>query len=372
MITTTRDELEELYKKFSDIFPAEVVIRICKDLSIEFRNRFYSPLTTLWMFIGQILEADHSCRAAVARQYLGDVRCGNNPRSFNTSAYCQARKRLPCLFISKLFQATVEQSLKKCSSLFQWRGRNIKLLDGSGFLLQNNEAIQAEFPTHVRKRKSHDIGNPSARIVALFSLSCGILLDYVLSPVVGAGTAETVLLIQLLRSITQNDIILMDRYYTGFFDIFILLKQGAHFVSKQHQMRKNLKTVVKLGPHDRLVQIDRTRRCDVKNSPWIEYYNEAPKQILLREIEIKVTDRNGRTKTVILLTSIINKEEYSAQDIAELYAERWNVELDLRSMKSSLGIQVIRSLTHGMDPPCSPSLIPMRKEVWEQSQGTVF
>ena len=342
MCNTTTLPIETLHQRFTQCFPAESLSNAIEKLNLTFRERVYPPLVTLWMFINQVLNPDHSCREAV-RRHAVSLACQNKKScSLNCAGYCLARNKLPLGLLEELFRHMATRLKQFSSPKLLWHDRKVKLLDGTTVGLQNTPAIQEQFPSHIYKRKTGEPGLPSARLLAIFSLSFGFLIDYILSPVVGAGTSENVLVLKILDSLETGDVLLMDRYFAGFFCLAAIKTRNVDFVSRQHHKRNHLKTFRKLGANDRLVKLDRPKYHEVRTPEWKELYDETTEYLILREIEVKVKKRNGKSRKIVLLSSLIDSE-YSAKEIAELYAQRWNVELDLRNLKETLGMRVIQS-----------------------------
>jgi hypothetical protein len=107
---------------FTDVLSEDIVSRALTVIKLVWRERIYSPLVTLWVFLGQVLSADSCCRAAVARLLAHRLAQGQSPCSSETGAYCQARKRLPEQLFSEVARRTGralddEASLRQLPSL---------------------------------------------------------------------------------------------------------------------------------------------------------------------------------------------------------------------------------------------------------------
>jgi hypothetical protein len=134
-------------------------------------DRIFSPLVTLWVFLGQVLSADHSCRAAVARLIAHRVARGQKPCSAQTGAYCQARKRLPEAFFSEAALRTGRALDDGVDKRWLWKRRRVYVYDGSSVTMPDTPENQAAYPQPVAQKPG--LGFPLARLAAVFSLACG-------------------------------------------------------------------------------------------------------------------------------------------------------------------------------------------------------
>lgn len=330
---------------FEQFIGASQLKGIVDAYSKDFRNRIFPPLTTLWVFISQILNSDHSCRAAVAKYLatLGDRTC-----SLSTGAYCQARKRLKEDLLQHLFLAHAEQLQNRIERGWLWKARHVKLVDGSTVSMPDTSDNQKHFPA--TNRAKNPIEFPIARIVVVICKTTGNLVNAAIGSYQGKGSGETSLLKQLLGSFAIGDICLFDRYYSGFFSLASLLMKEVDVVSRQHHLRK-VKSVKRLGKNDHLFYVKRPAEKPTQMSQ--EEYNAYPAEIRLRRIQVFVHVRGFRTRKMEVITSLLGPD-YSAADIAELYRDRWFVELDIRSIKSEMGMEILRCQTAEM----------IRKEIW--------
>jgi hypothetical protein len=194
-------------------------------------------------------------------------------------------------------------------------------------------------------------GLPKARVLGFFSLSTGAIIDFCVGPWQGKGTGEVSMFRALLKNTKEKQLILMDRLFSGYYDIWLLKNKGVDFVirANSNQFRKIIK---KNGKNDFLVSINRPswRAGDL----FREYFWQLPEEITLREVRIKIKQKGYRVKQIILITSLESSKKYTIEDIADLYNYRWNVEIDFRSLKIGLKMDVLRSKT--------PSLV--EKEIW--------
>ena len=110
---------------FTDVLSEEIVGQALTAIDVYWMDRIYSPLVTLWVFLSQVLSQDHSCRAAVARLIAHRVSCGQRRCSAETGAYCQARKRLPEEFFSRVARLVGKALDDKVDPTWLWKKRRV-------------------------------------------------------------------------------------------------------------------------------------------------------------------------------------------------------------------------------------------------------
>src|SRR5262245_15890779 len=196
---------------FADLLKAEQVDQALRDENVSSRNRLFSPLVTLWVFLSQVLDPDHSCRAAVARFLAWRAARGLAPCSADTGAYCKARGRLPEGVFARLTRGTGRQLQDQAPLEWSWEGRTVKVVDGSTVSMPDTPANQEAYPQS--RAQQPGVGFPVARLVVVFSLAVGTVLDAALGPYRGKQTGETALFHTLPDTVQAGDILLADRYY---------------------------------------------------------------------------------------------------------------------------------------------------------------
>src|SRR5215510_12924039 len=177
---------------FSDVLSEELVTRALTTASVSWIDRIFSPLVTLWVFLSQVLSADHSCRAAVARLIAHRVARGQKPCSAQTGAYCQARARLPEPFFSGVACAVGRALDDQAKPGWLWKGRRVYLFDGTTVTLPDTPENQAAYPQVYNQKPG--LGFPIARIGALISLSCAAVVNLGFCQYAGKGQGEVSLL----------------------------------------------------------------------------------------------------------------------------------------------------------------------------------
>lgn len=296
--------------------------------SREFRDRVYSPLKTIFIFIKQVLDPDKSCKNAVAGVVSEQKIMGGKPVSSNTGPYCKARKRLSEKCVHALVKTIGASASQNAKNHWKWRGREVKLVDGTTLLMQDTEENQNVFPQHKGQKKG--VGFPIARLVAVMSLSVGVVLDYAIDAYQGKETGENSLLRRIFECINRGDIMLGDRYYPSYFLMADLLAKGADgLFQAQSQRNYDFRTGKPLGKKDHIVTWSKPIRPFWMDTATYESY---PVQIEVREF--KVNER-------VYVTTLLNDKKYNKQELAALYVLRWQVEVNLRSIKSTMQMDML-------------------------------
>jgi hypothetical protein len=335
---------------FADVLTADRLERALRDEKAVWREAVYTPVLTLWAFLSQVVHPDGSCRAAVARALAWLVSRGERPCSPQTGPYCKARQRLPESLLHRLVRETGQELHRRSPPAWLWKGRHVKIADGTTVSMPDTPANQAAYPQAPSQKPG--LGFPLARLVVVFSLACGTVLETALGRYQGKQAGENSLLRTLADTFAPDDVLLADRYFGGWFDIALWRQRGVDVVVRLHQLRRcDLRRGRRLGPGEHVVAWPKPAR-----PAWMDEttYHALPDDLLLREVRVRVPQRGFRTRDLVVVTTLLDAAAYSAADLAELYRLRWHAELDLRSLKETLGMGVLRCQSPGM----------VRKEVW--------
>lgn len=308
-------------------------------------DRVFTPLVTLATFLAQVFSDDHSCRAAVARLRAWLTARGLPACSLATGGYCKARRRLPEGLLPGLVRDTADRLQEGAPGGWLWHGRRVVIVDGSSVSMPDTAANQAEYPQHYRQKCG--CGFPIARVVVLLSLATGAALDLALARWTGKLTGENALLRGLRRRLRPGDVLLADSYYCSYQEVAALLARGVDVVMRQHGGRKtDFRRGTRLGREDHLVlwQRGRIRR------PWmgLAEFRRLPRELALRELRVRVARRGFRTRSFVVVTSLTDPEAFPAAELASVYRQRWHAELDLRTLKSLMRMDVLRCKTPDM------------------------
>ncbi|MCA9139905.1 MAG: IS4 family transposase [Planctomycetales bacterium] len=335
---------------FADILSRETDEQALDTIEFAWNERIYTPLVTLWIFLGQVISADHSCRSAVARFVAHRLARGDKACSSHAGAYCQARKRLPEKFFAMVTQLVGRTLDAKVKEDWLWKGRRVFMFDGSSISMPDTEANQAEYPQTWKSKPG--AGFPFARIGVLASLSCGAILDMTLSSYTGKGTGEVSLLRRMWHILKKGDVLLADSLMCNWRNLYELSERGIPVVTLINKaLRKaDFRKGTRLGPDDHLVQWPKKHIRDVGRAAQLA----MPRFLTVREVRFRVERPGFRSQEIVVVTTLLDAVEYSKEDLAELYRSRWNQELDLRSIKTTMQMDVLRCKT--------PELV--RKEIW--------
>jgi hypothetical protein len=335
---------------FTDVLTDEVIAQALTAVS-GWLDRIFSPLVTLWVFLGQVLSADHSCRAAVARLIAHRLAQGQRPCSADTGAYCQARQRLPEQFFADVARSVGRALDNRAQRHWLWKGRRVYLFDGTTVTMPDTPANQAAYPQVYNQEPG--LGFPIARLGALISLSCGAVVNLGFCRYAGKGQGEVSLLRRLWDVLNPGDVILADRLSANWATIHLLSQRGVELVSRLNKAHRqaDFRRGRRLGAGDHIVRWDKPTSIRALDR---QTYQTLPDSITVREARIRVGQPGFRSRSVVVVTTLLDPRQATKEDLAALYRARWNAELDLCCIKSAMQMRELRCKT--------PELV--HKEVW--------
>ncbi len=335
---------------FANLLSAERIERAVREEKAVWSERVYTPVLTLWAFLSHVITAESSCRKTVARVLAWLVAQRRPPCSPKTDPYCKARQRLPESLLVRLTRETGQDLHDRAESAWRWKGRRVKIGDGTTASMPDTPSNQKAYPQS-RSQKA-GVGFPILRMMVLFCLATGSVLDAAISPYHGKKTGENALLRTLLDSFAPKDIFLADRYFSGYFDIALLRQRGVDAVVRGHQLRaRDFRRGQRLGVMDHVVTWIKPQR-----PAWMDKvtYASLPASMQIREVAVTVEQVGFRTRHLIVQTTLVDAAAATGAELASLYRCRWHVELDLRTLKITLGMDVLTCK--------SPAMV--RKEIW--------
>jgi hypothetical protein len=346
-----RQYLQDGALPFSDILTDDFIRQAMAAVDGVWKDRIYTPLVTLWVFLTQVLSADHSCRGAVARLIAHRLSQGESPCSPETGAYCQARKRLPEKFFAAVTCLVGRALDAKVDRKWLWKGRRVYLFDGTTVNMPDTPENQEAYPQVYNQKRG--LGFPIARVGALTSLACGAILNLGVCRYAGKGQGEVSLLRQLWDVLRPGDVLLTDRLMANWLNILLLQQRGIELVSRLNKAnrRADFRRGKRLDHHDHIVRW--YKPTSIRSLNW-HAYKVLPEFITVRETLIPVAQPGFRTKTIVIVTTLLDRQQTTPADLATLYRARWNNELDLRSIKCTLQMHELRCKT--------PEQV--RKEIW--------
>lgn len=331
------------YEFFNLLTGPELLDKV-ESLLPEHRERRFPPTETLSMFLGQVMSADRSCQNAINTAAIKQLINGLPTSSTHTGGYCQARKRLPLEMASTLARHTGQMMTEKSPAAWQWRKRPVRLVDGATVTLPDTTGNQEAYPQPQSQKPG--LGFPLCRIASIICLASGAVLDTATGPCRGKGSDEQSLLRSMLDTLEADDILLGDAFYATYFLLGALQAKGVDGVFEQYGARRrntDFRSGQRLGQHDHLIKLWKPK----KKPDWMSQaeYDEAPDTLKVRELSV-----GGK----ILVTTLLCPKQVSKADLKALYKDRWHVELDIRHIKTTLGMEMLRCRTPAM----------VEKEIW--------
>jgi hypothetical protein len=342
-MVTILPALRQVREDLVNILDRTAVERLCREVGHRWRDRELDPYTTLHLFILQVLNTN---TAMAHLPHLSGER-------FTASAYCQARQRLPL----ELFARLVDRFTRKLNGVdgvSRWRGHRVWLTDGSGFSMPDTPALQAHFGQPGNQKPG--CGFPVAHVLALLDAHTGFLRDVIAAPLRTHDLAQAG---ELHPKLSANDIVVADRGFCSYAHLALISQANLHAVFRIHHRqivdfrphrpsavegdgpgRPTSRWVRRLGYRDQLVEWQKPP------SPprwmWSGPFAELPDSMVVRELRWRIRDRGCRVREITLVTTLLDPERYPAAEIAGLYRQRWQVEVDLRDLKITLGMDVLK------------------------------
>ena len=316
------------------------------------KGGIFTPFVTIWAFLSQVLAKDGSCEVAVGRVLAHRTETGQTPCSESTSSYCEARQKLPEAVFSGLTRGIGQETHDQAENHWKWKGREVQVVDGSTSMMADTPENQKAYPQS-RSQKA-GLGFPILRFVTLFSLAVGTVLECAIGPCRGKKTGELSLFRTLYNTLKPGTILLGDRYYDSYQDIASQRSRGVDVVFGMKNLRNHdFRCGRKLGQDDHVVVWTRPKYNKTRFESK-EEWEALPESMEMRECRIIVKRKGFKTRVIIVVTTLLDAEVYTKSDLMDLFAQRWHCELDLRSVKSSLGMNMLKCKTPEM----------VRKELW--------
>ena len=304
----------------------------------EHRERLYPPTETLSMFLAQAMSADRSCQNAVNQAALQRLCSGLTVNSTHTGGYCRARQRLPLNMVSCLAQNLGEQIDDQCPNEWFWQGRQVRIVDGTTVTMPDTAANQATFPQQRGQRPG--LGFPICRLVGITCLASGALINAAIGRFNGKGGDEQTLLRTIQDTFQPGDIVLGDAFFATYFFMATMQAKGIDMLMEQNGSRRratDFRHGKRLGERDHLIVINKPKKCP----DWMSEaeYNIAPDSLTVREFKA-----GGK----VMVTTIMCPKNHPKKVLKSLYKSRWHVELDIRNIKDTMGMNVLSCKTPEM------------------------
>ena len=333
---------------FQKVLPESTIDASVQTKKKQYRKRIYTPAVTVWGFLSQMLSKDKSCKNAVSRILADRAAKGEPIPSADPSAYSQARQRLPEQALSHLVLQSGDDLEARVPRAGLWKGRHIQIIDGTTVLMADRLENQAVYPQHGNQKEG--CGFPIARIVATFSLITGALRT------LGIGdfkTHEVRLAREIYPTLDPDTVVLGDAIFGSYADFWLLGQNDLDGLFHIHGARNtDFRKGQRLGKGDHLAVWTKPKQCP-QGLPK-EIYDQLPESLTIRELKCAIIRKGFRTKTIILVTTLLDPVEYPKEELAQVFGLRWQVELDLRHIKTTMNMEFLNAE--------SPQMV--RKEIY--------
>jgi hypothetical protein len=341
---------QQIKGRLTESVPLQLIDRLCHEVCHRYRNRDLGPLVTTHLFLQQIL---HGNTAVGELRRLTDL-------DFTDSAYCQARARLPRALLERLQQAVTGQlfSITEVGLADLWHGHRLFLLDGSSFSMPDTPELRQHFGQPVGQAPG--CGFPVAHLLVRFDATTGYLLKTAALPL---HSHDLTGVAAMHADLCPGDVLLGDRAYGSYAHLALCLRRRIHGVFRAHQKqiidfrphrrhltaqqrkqgqkgRPTSRWLKRLGKHDQLVEYFKPKKCPAWMSS--EEYAQLPPSIVVRELRFRIKEPGRRTRVVTLVTTLLDPEQYSAAELARLYGLRWQVETNLKHLKQTMKMDILR------------------------------
>jgi hypothetical protein len=323
------------------------ILDALQEHGVQYRDRLFSPVTTIWGFLSQVLSEDHSCRDTVARLVAHRAASGLDPCSPNTASYCDARARLPTGVLRTLARRTAQQLEEGLPQAWQWHGRRVFIADGSHVSMPDTEANQACYPQPPQQQPG--LGFPLARVAVLLSLATGACHDLAIASYTGKGTGETTLLRQMYGALQPGDVVVADALFDNYFLACELRQRGIELIARVQAERVGSRTVESRADGEIIVW----QRPNKPRGMSGEQYRSYPESLTMRQVPVDARGRNNRAEQFKVITTILDASIGGGQ-IGAVYERRWDGEVDIRSIQVTMHMDILRCKRPAM----------VEKEIW--------
>ncbi len=305
------------------------------------RSRQLPTHTTFWAFLSQILAGNCSCIQAVRSIQSCFAHEGMDCLDLTDSAYCQARSRLPLELLETVHEELSERLLKQVRNDELWYGRNVKIIDGSGIALPDTPSNQELYPQPSEQKPG--CGFPVLSLCAVIDMSSKAMLK----PHLASLRSHDSQVIKAHGDVFDpGDVVLADRGFSSYLNIALLLDRQVDSLMRCHHARKlDWRKGKRLGYQDRLMEWKRSYR---NGRLTLEEWENLPKSMHIRVIKYKVTQKGFRTREVVLATTLTDPVKYPKEVLIELYRDRWDIEVRLRDIKTTMGMDRLRCKSPNM------------------------
>jgi hypothetical protein len=352
-MATLTDSLRRVKAHLTDVLPDRLIRQACRDVGHRWRRRQLDPTITTYLLLQQVLHGNTA---------VGELQ-RQSGLDFTDSAYCQARQRLPLTALRDLQRAVAGRARAALDDdpEARWKGHRVFFADGSSFSMPDTEELREAFGQPAGQAEG--CGFPVAHLLVQFDARAGYLLHAIPAPLRTHDLAQAT---ATHRDWRPGDLEVGDRAFCSYAHLALLRGRGLHGLFRAHQKlivdfrshrryappgaqgdeAKGLprsRWLKRLGKHDQLVEYHKPKQ----RPKWMSAaaYAALPATLIVRELRYKIRIPGRRTRHVTLVTTLLDPKRYSARALAKLYGLRWQAETDLKHLKQSLGLDVLRSQT---------------------------
>jgi Transposase DDE domain len=353
MVPNTTTILQRFTGEWATLLQPDAILAVCREIGYTaWRERLLTPVTTVQLFLLPILHGNTACRHL---PHLSGMR-------FTAAAYCQARARLPIRFFDLLLEPFSSAVQRSALDEGRWHGHRTFLVDGSGCSMPDTPALQGVFGQSTEQRPG--CGFLVARLLGLFHAGTGVLLKLVVAPLL---THDLALVQAVHPALQPGDVLVADRGLCSYAHLALLAQAGVHavlrvgarqivdftpgrpFVKPSVRRTPAVKGIPRsrwlaaLGVHDQLVAWLKPKTCP----SWLtrDALAALPEALVLREVRYGIGRPGFRTRQITLVTTLLDAAVYRADDLAELYRLRWQVETSLAHLKTTMQMEVLHCKT---------------------------
>ena len=352
MTGTITNVLKQFKASWTTLLEPEAILQACQDVGYAWRDRALGPVVTIQLFLLQVLHGNTACSEL---RHLAKL-------AISGSAYCQARMRLPLKVFQRLLDRVTDRLQQEPTHDCRWFGHRTILIDGSSFSMPDELVLQSTFGQPTGQRPG--CGFPVAHLLALFDSGTGMILKVLTAPM---RTHDLPQAVATHPELKPNDVLVGDCGFCSYVHLALLLRRSVHAVMKVHQRtivdftpgrnyahptkgKNDRKTglprsqqIRLLGVTDQVVKWFRPREVPL----WMEenLFRALPDSICVRELHYRVEAKGFRVREVTLVTTLIDREAYPAKSLSDLYFARWQIEVNLGHLKTTMGLDVLKCKT---------------------------
>jgi Transposase DDE domain len=326
------------------------ILDACRHVKHTWRSCLLDPVAIIHLFLNQILHGNTAITHLVRISGL----------SFTGSAYCQARSRLPLALFQELLRRVAERIRPEIDDTGKWHGHRVFVADGSSFSMPDVPELREHFGQPSGQQPG--CGFPVAHLLALFHVGTGMLMEVLTAPLCTHDMSGVARIHPQLR---KDDVLLGDRGFCSFAHLALLVARGAHGVFRIHQRQ-----IVDFTPHRAHARPGQKRAPKgLPRSRWLRglgltdqvvawlkpeerpawmtagQYASLPEALIVRELRYRTGRAGFRVREVTLVTTLVDAELYPLVELAELYRERWEVERNLKNLKITMKMDILRCAT---------------------------